>query len=70
MGNSMMCFKEYEWVLLKGVVANQAFKNTQRAANTLKRVFIEEVLTPYVPANRNNIHIRKTTSSPPALLKT
>ena len=50
MGNSMLCLKEYEWVLLRGVVASRALKNAQRAPNTLKRVFVEEVLTPYVPA--------------------
>ena len=43
MVNSMMCLKEYEWVLLREVVASQAFKNTQRAPNTLKRVVVDEV---------------------------
>ena len=43
MVNSMRCLKEYEWVLLREVVASRAFKNTQRAPNTLKRVVVDEV---------------------------
>ena len=43
MVNNMLWWKEYEWVLFRVVVANQAFKNTQRAPNTTKKLFVGEV---------------------------
>ena len=68
MVNSMLFLKEYEWVLCREVVASQAFKNTQRAPSTLKRVVVDEVgLLMYVQIEK--IYILEKTTTPPYLVE-